>query len=58
MGGKLTDLSKFTDDELKKHRVGGRMVTRREVTRSKKCKPSLALLITLLMIPISRTPTC
>ena len=38
MGGKLADPSKFTDDELKKHRVGGRMITRREVSRSKKCK--------------------
>lgn len=28
---------KLTDDELKKHRVGGRLVTRREIIRSKKC---------------------
>ncbi|KAI0095055.1 hypothetical protein BDY19DRAFT_916041 [Irpex rosettiformis] len=42
MGGKLADPSKFTDDELKKHRVGGRMVTRREVTRSKKFVNQLA----------------
>jgi ubiquitin carboxyl-terminal hydrolase 25 len=37
LGGKLSDPSKLTDDELKKHRVGGRMVTRREIVRSKKC---------------------
>ena len=28
---------KFTDDDLKRHRVGGRLVTRREIARSKKC---------------------
>ena len=26
------------DDDLKRHRVGGRLVTRREIIRSKKCK--------------------
>ena len=31
------DDSKFTDDDLKRHRVGGRLVTRREIARSKKC---------------------
>ncbi|KAI0652778.1 cysteine proteinase [Trametes meyenii] len=33
---KSIDDSKFTDDDLKRHRVGGRLVTRREVVRSKK----------------------
>ncbi|KAI8980637.1 cysteine proteinase [Trametes punicea] len=33
---KSLDDSKFTDDDLKRHRVGGRLVTRREVMRSKK----------------------
>ncbi|CDO68482.1 hypothetical protein BN946_scf184499.g7 [Trametes cinnabarina] len=33
---KELDDSKFTDDDLKRHRVGGRLVTRREVMRSKK----------------------
>ncbi|KAI9070249.1 cysteine proteinase [Trametes sanguinea] len=33
---KSLDDSKFTDDDLKRHRVGGRLVTRREVIRSKK----------------------
>lgn len=28
---------KLTDDDLKRHRVGGRLVTRREIARSKKC---------------------
>jgi len=28
---------KLTDDDLKRHRVGGRLVTRREIVRSKKC---------------------
>lgn len=35
---KSSDLDKFTDDDLKRHRVGGRLVTRREIARSKKCK--------------------
>ncbi|KAI0328424.1 cysteine proteinase [Cubamyces sp. BRFM 1775] len=33
---KALDESKFTDDDLKRHRVGGRLVTRREIMRSKK----------------------
>ncbi|PIL31016.1 hypothetical protein GSI_05709 [Ganoderma sinense ZZ0214-1] len=33
---KFLDDSKFTDDDLKRHRVGGRLVTRREILRSKK----------------------
>ncbi|KAI0640335.1 cysteine proteinase [Trametes polyzona] len=33
---KSVDDSKFTDDDLKRHRVGGRLVTRREISRSKK----------------------
>ena len=36
-GGKW-DESKFTDDDLKRHRVGGRLVTRREIQRSKRCE--------------------
>jgi ubiquitin carboxyl-terminal hydrolase 25 len=31
------DDDKLTDDDLKRHRVGGRLVTRREIARSKKC---------------------
>lgn len=31
---------KLTDDDLKRHRVGGRLVTRREIARSKKCTSS------------------
>ena len=34
---KVLDDSKLTDDDLKRHRVGGRLVTRREIARSKKC---------------------
>lgn len=33
------DDDKLTDDDLKRHRVGGRLVTRREIARSKKCIP-------------------
>jgi ubiquitin carboxyl-terminal hydrolase 25/28 len=32
-----TDLVKFSDADIQKHRVGGRLVTRREIERSKKC---------------------
>ncbi|KAH9914723.1 hypothetical protein B0H21DRAFT_816617 [Amylocystis lapponica] len=39
---KLLDDSKVTDDDLKRHRVGGRMVTRREIQRSKKFVNQLA----------------
>jgi ubiquitin carboxyl-terminal hydrolase 25/28 len=35
--GKGTDDDKLTDDDLKRHRVGGRLVTRKEILRSKKC---------------------
>ncbi|KAK7686516.1 hypothetical protein QCA50_010114 [Cerrena zonata] len=35
-------LDKFTDDDLKRHRVGGRLVTRREIVRSKKFVHQLA----------------
>lgn len=33
----LNDNEKLTDEDLKKHRVGGRLVTRREIVRSRKC---------------------
>ncbi|KAI0937423.1 hypothetical protein AcV5_005336 [Taiwanofungus camphoratus] len=39
---KSLDDSKFTDDDLKRHRVGGRLVTRREILRSKKFVNQLA----------------
>jgi len=29
---------KYSDDDLKRHRVGGRLVTRREIFRSRKCR--------------------
>lgn len=35
--GKGMDEDKLTDDDLKRHRVGGRLVTRKEILRSKKC---------------------
>lgn len=41
---KSLDDDKLTDDELKRHRVGGRLVTRREIARSKKCASLVALL--------------
>jgi hypothetical protein len=28
---------KLTEDDLKRHRVGGRLVTKREIIRSRKC---------------------
>ena len=31
------DDEKLSDEDLKRHRVGGRLVTRREIMRSKKC---------------------
>jgi ubiquitin carboxyl-terminal hydrolase 25/28 len=34
---KAMDEDKLTDDDLKRHRVGGRLVTRKEILRSKKC---------------------
>lgn len=34
---KLMDNDKFKDDDLKNHRVGGRIVSRYEVVRSRKC---------------------
>lgn len=35
---KDVDDSKLTEDDLKRHRVGGRLVTKREILRSKKCE--------------------
>ena len=32
--GTKSDDGKFTDDDLKRHRVGGRLVTRREISSS------------------------
>ncbi|TFK68265.1 cysteine proteinase [Pluteus cervinus] len=45
---KALDDDKLTDDELKRHRVGGRLVTRREINRSKKFVGQLAVLFTNL----------
>lgn len=46
---------KFTDDDLKRHRVGGRLVTRREIIRSKKCEQfsrpqSIIRILTILLV--------
>ena len=38
------DEDKLTDDDLKRHRVGGRLVTRKEILRSKKCPWSFPFL--------------
>lgn len=38
----LDDDEKLSDDDLKRHRVGGRLVTRREIVRSKKFVSQLA----------------
>ncbi|KAH7916387.1 hypothetical protein BJ138DRAFT_1139617 [Hygrophoropsis aurantiaca] len=39
---KTLEDEKFSDDDLKRHRVGGRLVTRREILRSKKFVSQLA----------------
>ena len=39
----LKENGKLTDEDLKKHRVGGRLVTRREIVRSRQC-PYLSFL--------------
>ncbi|KAH7927253.1 cysteine proteinase [Leucogyrophana mollusca] len=39
---KALEEEKFSDDELQRHRVGGRLVTRREILRSKKFVSQLA----------------
>nr|GAT59850.1 predicted protein [Mycena chlorophos] len=41
---KSVEDEKVTDDDLKRHRVGGRLVTRREITRSKRFISLLATL--------------
>ncbi|KII93273.1 hypothetical protein PLICRDRAFT_35462 [Plicaturopsis crispa FD-325 SS-3] len=41
---KAIDDDKLTDDDLKRHRVGGRLVTRKEIARSKKFVSQLASL--------------
>lgn len=41
---KTLEDEKLSDDDLKRHRVGGRLVTRREIVRSKKCRRVLMLL--------------
>ncbi|KAJ7597723.1 hypothetical protein C8J56DRAFT_920783 [Mycena floridula] len=45
---KSVEDDKFTDDELKRHRVGGRLVTRREIVRSKRFIHHLASLFNSL----------
>lgn len=34
---KALEDEKYSEDDLKRHRVGGRLITRREILRSKKC---------------------
>jgi len=38
---KAMEDEKLTDEDLKRHRVGGRLVTRREIVRSRRCEPKL-----------------
>lgn len=49
---KSADTDKFTDDDLKRHRVGGRNVTRREVVRSKKCESDACLRVVPLIMTL------
>jgi ubiquitin carboxyl-terminal hydrolase 25 len=35
---KTVEDEKFSEDDLKRFRVGGRLVTRKEIIRSKKCE--------------------
>jgi ubiquitin carboxyl-terminal hydrolase 25/28 len=39
------DDDKLSDEDLKRHRVGGRLVTRREIMRSKKCMLYSSLIV-------------
>jgi ubiquitin carboxyl-terminal hydrolase 25 len=59
---KSLDDDKLSDDDLKRHRVGGRLVTRREIARSKKCMSPQQLLAGLVWdddaIIYSYQPTC
>ena len=48
--GKGMDEDKLTDDDLKRHRVGGRLVTRKEILRSKKCLYYCVLQVGCLLI--------
>ena len=48
--GKSIEEDKLTDDDLKRHRVGGRLVTRKEILRSKKCLYYFRLQLWLLLI--------
>lgn len=48
--GKIMDEDKLTDDDLKRHRVGGRLVTRKEILRSKKCSCDHAFDFGLVLI--------
>ena len=41
---KYIDYNEVKEDDLKHHRVGGRLVSRHEVVRSRKCKPCFDLL--------------
>lgn len=42
---KSAEDDKLTDDDLKRHRVGGRLVTRREIARAKKCTKFILLML-------------
>ncbi|KAF7303125.1 USP domain-containing protein [Mycena kentingensis (nom. inval.)] len=55
---KSSEDEKLTDDDLKRHRVGGRLVTRREISRSKKFISLLASLFADLQFSedVSVTP--
>ncbi|KAG9313925.1 hypothetical protein JVU11DRAFT_4697 [Chiua virens] len=44
MSDKVLEDEKYSDDDLKRHRVGGRLITRREIFRSKKFVSQLASL--------------
>ena len=55
------DDEKLSDEDLKRHRVGGRLVTRREIMRSKKCMLFSSLIIVrtfLTALVFSHQSTC
>ena len=52
------DEDKLTDDDLKRHRVGGRLVTRKEILRSKKCSCDHAFGLACYSFNPSRQRTC
>ena len=54
----LPDVDKLKDDDLKNHRVGGRVVSRFEVMRSRRCELYEGFLLFGAYLTSSRVSTC